>query len=263
MTVRGLSSPRPSEMPPGASGVAPHPLLPDYYGSAEQRPAYVRSLFDRSARHYDRINAVMSLGAGRRYRREMLVEAGLRPGMRVLDVAIGTGQVACEGRRLLGGRGLVVGIDISLGMLEQARRADAADALVCGQAEALPFACDSFDLVSVGYGLRHVSDLTLLFRELARVLRPGGILLVLELSRPNDWWGHAVMRLCLGHMLPWLSLLTTGSRDAKLLMSYYWDTIERCVLPEVILAAMRAAGLGEVRSTVQYGVLRAYMGRRI
>lgn len=262
MTAGGLPSPRPAAMPPAAPGVAPHPLLSHYYGSAEQRPAYVRELFDRSARHYDRINAVMSFGAGRRYRREMLAEAGLRPGMRVLDVAIGTGQVAREARRLLGGRGLVVGLDISSGMLEQARRTGAADALVGGQAEALPFASDSFDLVSVGYGLRHVSDLSLLFRELARVLRPGGKLLVLELSRPNDWWSHAMMRLYLGRLLPWISLLTTGSSDAKMLMRYYWDTIDGCVSPEVILAAMRGASLGEVRSTVQYGILRAYMGCR-
>lgn len=262
MTARGLSSPRPAVTPSAAPGPAPHPLLLHYYASAEHRPAYVRGLFDRSAQHYDRINAVMSFGAGRRYRREMLAEAGLRPGMRVLDVAVGTGQVAREARRLAGDRGLVVGVDVSSGMLQQAKLAGAADELVCGQAEALPFADASFDLVSVGYGLRHVSDLSLLFRELARVLRSGGRLLVLELSRPSDWWSHTMMRLCLGRLLPWISLLSTGSRDAQMLMRYYWDTIDGCVPPEVILAAMRGAGLEEVRSSVQYSILRAYVGCR-
>lgn len=247
---------------PERRGVAPHPPLSEYYGAPEQRPIYVRRLFDRSARHYDRINALMSLGAGRRYRREMLVAAGLRPGMHVLDVAIGTGQVAREARRVLAGRGLVVGLDASRGMLAEARRVGAADELVLGHAETLPFASGSFDLVSVGYGLRHVSDLSLTFREFGRVLRPGGTLLVLELSQPADRLGRVLMQLYLGRVLPWLSWLSTGSGDAQTLMRYYWDTVEGCVSPEVILGAMRGAELGGVRSEVQFGILRAYLGWR-
>lgn len=244
------------------TAVAPHPLLRTYYRSADERPAYVRGLFDRSARHYDRINAVMSLGVGRYYRRSMLTKAGLQPGMRVLDVAIGTGQVAGEARRLLAGRGLVVGIDASPGMLAEARRADAADALVLGQAEALPFASGSFDLVSVGYALRHVADLNQAFRELRRVLAPGGRLLVLEMSRPDDRLGQALMQLYLRHLLPAVSWLTTGSDDARTLMRYYWDTVDRCVRPEAIIAAMRWASFDGVDCDIQLGVLRAYMGRR-
>jgi demethylmenaquinone methyltransferase/2-methoxy-6-polyprenyl-1,4-benzoquinol methylase len=241
---------------------APHPPLDGYYRSAEERPAFVRGIFDRTARHYDRINALLSLGAGRRYRREMLGWAGLQPGMRVLDVAIGTGLVAREARHLLAGRGLIVGLDVSEGMLAQARRAGAADVLVLGHAEALPFAGSSFDLLSVGYALRHVADLVLAFRELARVLAPGGTLLVLELSRPRATLRRALMRFYLGHVMPLVSLLATGSGDARTLMRYHWDTIEACVPPEAIQAAMRSAGLAEVRSEVQFGIMRAYIGRR-
>lgn len=248
--------------PAQRSHVSPHPPLPEYYGAQEERPGYVRTLFDRSARHYDRINALMSFGAGRRYRREMLIEAGLKPGMRVLDVAIGTGQVAREARRLLAGNGLVVGIDASPGMLAEARHGGAADILVMGQAESLPFADESFDLVSVGYGLRHVSDLSLTFVELRRVLRPGGSLLVLELSRPEARLSRVLMRIYLGWLLPWISLVTTGSSDAQMLMRYYWDTVAGCVPPKTILGEMRAARLDGVHTEVQFGILRTYIGLR-
>jgi demethylmenaquinone methyltransferase/2-methoxy-6-polyprenyl-1,4-benzoquinol methylase len=245
-----------------AAAVAPHPPLTGYYRSAEERPAYVRALFDRTARHYDRINALMSLGWGRRYRREMLRSAGLRPGMAVLDVAVGTGQVAGEARRLLAGRGTVVGLDASEGMLARARNAGAADALVLGRADALPFADGSFDLVSMGYALRHVADLALAFGELGRVLAPGGTLLVLELTPPRHRPGRALLRVYLGRVLPLVSLLTTGSHDARTLMRYHWDTVEACVPPETILAAMRGADLTHSRCDVQFGFLRAYVGRK-
>lgn len=250
---------------PGFSGVvdeAPHRPLTGYYQTAEERPAYVRGLFDRTARHYDRINALMSLGWGRRYRREMLASAGLRPGMRVLDVATGTGQVAGEARRLLAGRGLVVGLDASEGMLAQARRARAGDGLVLGRADRLPFADGSFDFLSVGYAIRHVAGLAGAFAEFGRVLAPGGTLLVLELTPPRHRPGRALLHLYLGYVLPLMSLLGTGSGDARTLMRYYWATVEGCVPPEAILAAMRVADFTGARSDVQFGFLRAYLGHK-
>jgi demethylmenaquinone methyltransferase/2-methoxy-6-polyprenyl-1,4-benzoquinol methylase len=241
---------------------APHPPLIGYYTTPETRPDYLRALFDRTARHYDRINALMSLGWGRRYRREMLQAGGLRPGMRLLDVATGTGQVAAEARRVLGDTGAVIGLDASRGMLTEARRAGAADLLVLGSTDALPFADGSFDFVSMGYALRHVADLNVAFRELHRVLTPGGIMLLLELTPPPHRPGRALLRLYLGRLLPLLSQLSTGNGDARTLMRYYWDTIEACVPPKAILAAMQASGLVQPRCDVQFGFLRAYVGHR-
>ncbi len=247
---------------PDGWSAAPHPPLRDYYRAAADRPRYVEALFDRTAGYYARINALMSLGAGRRYRREMLEEAGLRPGMRVLDIAIGTGLVAREARRLLAGRGQVVGLDPSAGMLAQARLAGAADELVQGRAEALPFADASFDLVSVGYALRHMADLEQAFRELCRVVRPGGTLLLLELTEPTSQVGRAAVRFYLARVVPLISLLATGSGDVRTLMRYNWATIAACVPPAAILGAMTRAGLAAPRSEVQYGVLRAYIAQR-
>lgn len=247
---------------PATSGAPPHPPLTDYYRSAGDRPAYVRGLFDRTARHYDRVNALMSFGWGRRYRREMLVSAGLRPGMRVLDVATGTGQVAGEAHHVLNGRGMVVGLDASEGMLAQARRAGVADALVLGRADALPFATGSFDFVSLGYAIRHVADLAAALDELRRVMAPGGTLLVLELTPPQREPGRTLLRLYLGRVLPILSGVSTGNGDVRTLMRYHWETVEACVPPDAIVAAMRNTGLIESRSEVQLGFLRAYIGQK-
>ena len=112
---------------------APHPPLTGYYGSPEMRPAYLRALFDRTARDYDRINALMSLGWGRRYRREMLAAAGLRPGMRHARRRHRhrPGRRPRPGGSLTAGAA-VVGLDASRGMLAEAQRAGAADLLVLG-----------------------------------------------------------------------------------------------------------------------------------
>lgn len=253
--------------PPGTAGdrrhpaTAPHPELGGFYPSAGARPAFVRALFDRTAAHYDRINAVMSLGSGGWHRRQMLRRAGLRPGDRMLDVATGTGLLAREARRLQGDGGRVVGLDSSAGMLAQARRAGAADGFVLGRAEALPFADASFDFVGIGHALRHVDDLGAAFAECRRVLRPGGRLLVLELARPRRRLPRLLARLYLGHVVPTAVLVATGSAAARTLMSYYWETIDACVPPPTIIAAMRRAGLDDCRHEAEMGILSSYLAR--
>jgi demethylmenaquinone methyltransferase/2-methoxy-6-polyprenyl-1,4-benzoquinol methylase len=121
-------------------------------------------------------------GSGALYRRQALQRLGVRPGMSFLDVATGTGLVAREAASLAGGSG-VIGLDPSRGMLEQARRTVTAP-LVQARGEALPFGDARFDALSMGYALRHVSDLHAAFREYHRVLRPRGRVLILEISRP-------------------------------------------------------------------------------
>jgi demethylmenaquinone methyltransferase/2-methoxy-6-polyprenyl-1,4-benzoquinol methylase len=113
--------------------------LTAYDSDAAARPGFVRRLFDDTASDYDRINAVFSFGTGRRYRRQALLRAGLRPGDRVMDVATGTGLVAAEARRLVGAAGLVAALDLSWGMLQQARAVPGLG-LIQGSMDALPFA---------------------------------------------------------------------------------------------------------------------------
>src|SRR3954470_12091956 len=183
---------------------APHPPLPGYYTKDETRDGFVRDLFNRTADSYDRINATFSFGSGAWYRRRALLQAGLRPGARVIDVAVGTGLVAREAVRITGRPSDVVGLDVSEGMLAQARR-QLAIPLVQGRAEALPFADGSVDFVSIGYALRHVADLSDAFVEFLRILKPGGRLLILEVGRPRNRIGYAMLRSYLGRVVPTLS----------------------------------------------------------
>jgi demethylmenaquinone methyltransferase/2-methoxy-6-polyprenyl-1,4-benzoquinol methylase len=199
----------------------------------------------------------MSFGSGRMYRRDVLVRAGLRRGMRLLDIATGTGLVARSAVRLLGEAGAVVGLDPSAGMLREARKA-LRGPLVQGRAEELPFADGLFDVISIGYALRHVADLGVAFRECLRVLKPGGRLVVLEITRPRRAVSRGLIRLYFQAVLPLVMRVSTGSAQAALLTRYYWDTIDECVPPETIMAVMRASGFAGVRRHVLGGILSEY-----
>lgn len=237
----------------------PHPTLSGYYDRDEDRPEFVRRLFDGAARHYDRIEGAMAFGSGRRYRREALRRAGLGEGMTVLDVAIGTGLVAREAVRLTGDARRVIGLDPSAGMLAQARRKLGVLAVI-GLGERLPWRDDSFDFLSMGYALRHLSDLATTFREFIRVLRPGGTLCVLELTRPKTRLGFAALRFYLRRMVPMFTRLSTRDHDAELLMKYFWDTVESCVPPERIVSALGEAGFEDVRRLLSIGLFSEYTG---
>ena len=244
------------------AGAEPPPPLTRHYADASERGGFVRDLFNGTAADYDRINAVFSLGSGGWYRREALRRAGLAPGQRLLDVAVGTGLVAVEAARVLGDPAAVTGLDLSEGMLAEARRRLGGIKLVQARAEALPVADGSVDFVSMGYALRHVPDLGVAFAEYRRVLRPGGRVLLLEIGRPDGKVAQAALKAYLGRVVPALCRWTAPRRRAGQLMDYYWDTIEACVPAEAILRHLRAAGFAAVRCDTSLGVFKAYSGRR-
>ncbi|HYB42020.1 MAG TPA: class I SAM-dependent methyltransferase [Candidatus Methylomirabilis sp.] len=244
-----------------AASTAPHPVLERYYPTAEGRQPFVTALFDSGAAQYDRLCRIMSLGSGQRYRHQALQRAGLRPGMRLLDLATGTGLVARAAVRLLRDSRAVTGLDPSRGMLGEARKCLDSD-LVQGRAEALPFADERFDVVSMGYALRHVADLDLVFRECGRVLRPGGRLLILEISRPRSPARRWLMWMYFKHVLPLLMRVGTRSEAAALLMRYYWDTIDACVSPETILDCLGQTGFVQVERRVFGGLLSEFMAEK-
>lgn len=235
----------------------PHPVLADYYARDEDRRRFVIGLFDTTAGHYDHLCRVMSLGSGRWYRRQALERLGVRRGMRLLDVATGTGLVNRAAVEILGDAQAAVGLDPSAGMLREARKV-LAGPLVQGQVEELPFHDASFDVLTIGYALRHAADLDVAFRECRRVLKPGGRLIILEISRPASAWGLRVIRFCFTRVLPALMVLTTWDPRARLLSRYYWDTIATCVAPDVILDALKRAGFTSVNRHVFGGVLSEY-----
>jgi demethylmenaquinone methyltransferase / 2-methoxy-6-polyprenyl-1,4-benzoquinol methylase len=243
---------------PATASTPPHPVLGEYYANAAERQSFVGALFDGAARHYNRVGQMLDLGSGPWYRRWALRRAGLRPGMRLLDVATGTGLVAHGAARILGEPRKVVGVDPSRGMLREARKA-LSGPLVQGGAEALPFRDGAFDMLSMGFALRHVSDLDVAFAEYWRVLRPGGRVLLLEVSRPPSSLSRWLIRAHLKHTLPWMARISTRSQPAELLMRYYWDTIDRCVPPPTILEVLRRSGFSGVDRRTFFGCLDEYV----
>lgn len=240
---------------------APHPLLTGYYQSEGQRRNFLNKVFNQTAVHYDRIDRMMSLGSGPWYRRTALKRAGLMAGMQHLDVAVGTGAVARSAVDIVGESGKVIGLDPSIGMLRQTVAALKLS-VIQGVAERLPFPGARFDFLSMGYALRHVTDLGVTFAEYQRVLKPGGALLILEFARPKSRLGYALGRFYLNRLVPWISQLGSGSKEARLLMEYCWDTVNNCVPADTILTAMRSAGFEQIKHRTWFGVFSEYRARK-
>lgn len=249
-----------TKLTPDEQAQAPHPLLHAYYDDEAGRHRFLRKIFDDTAADYDRIERVLAFGSGPWYRRMALQRAGLAPGDRMLDVGIGTGLVAREALTILAGKGAVVGVDPSPGMMAQARLPRAL--LQQGRAEALPCADASADFVCMGYALRHLSDVDLALSEFRRVLRPGGRLLMLEITRPRGAVATWLLKRYMRTLVPVAARLLTHHADTATLWRYYWDTIEACIAPERVIDAMRRAGFVEVGQYLELGIFREYTARK-
>jgi demethylmenaquinone methyltransferase/2-methoxy-6-polyprenyl-1,4-benzoquinol methylase len=234
----------------------PHQPLPAYYVDETAHQQYVRRIFDDTAPDYDRIERILALGSGPRYRRMALQRAELHEGAEVLDVGIGTGLVAREALALIGKHGRLTGVDPSPGMLGEVALPDVE--LVVGRAEALPRPDASSDFLTMGYALRHIADVHAAFAEFFRVLRPGGRLLVLEITKPSGRIGTGLLKAYMRTAVPLIARAVSSKRDSAELWRYYWDTIEACIPPEQVLEALRAAGFQAVKRHVEVGVFSEY-----
>jgi demethylmenaquinone methyltransferase/2-methoxy-6-polyprenyl-1,4-benzoquinol methylase len=209
----------------------------------------VQAMFDRIARVYDRMNAVMTAGLDRRWRERAADLANVTAGDRVLDVATGTGDLALELARRVSPGGEVIGADFSEAMLEIARtkgpagpdsgatvRFEAANAL------ALPYADGSFAAATVGFGARNFADLRRGLAEMARVVAPGGRVVVLEITVPTRPPLSTLLRVWFDHVVPALGRLA-GDPDAY---EYLPNSVRRFPGPEQLAAILHESGLRDV-----------------
>lgn len=236
---------------------APHAPLTDYYATEQDRQAYLRNIFDSTAADYERIEAMLAWGTGSGYRRDALMRGGLQAGMKVLDVGVGTGLVAAQACILTGDAALVTGIDPSPGMMAASRLPDTM-VLIEGRAESLPFPDNHFDFLSMGYALRHISDLSVAFAEFERVLKPGGRLCLLEITRPQSRFGRWLLKSYIRGVIPLLTRFVSKRKDTATIWRYFWDSIEACVPPEQVVATLNAAALTQVRRHLELGIFSEY-----
>jgi demethylmenaquinone methyltransferase/2-methoxy-6-polyprenyl-1,4-benzoquinol methylase len=229
---------------------APHIPLTNYYADEQSRVDFVRDMFDSTAEDYDLMERILGFGTGVYYRREALERAGLKSGMHIVDVGVGTGLVARGAAQIVGDATLVVGVDPSPGMMANAKVPDGIK-LVEGIAEAIPFPDASFDFLSMGYALRHISDLSVAFREFNRVMKPGANLCLLEITCPESSWGKFLLKMYMKGFVPLLARVVGRKHNTRQLWRYYWDTIEACVPPKQVVATLEAAGFVNVRRHIE------------
>lgn len=211
-------------------------------------PETVRGLFARIAPRYDVMNTVMTAGLDGRWRRAAVAAASLGPGMRVLDLACGTGMLARAAAAAVGPQGEVVGVDAVPAMLDRARRVRPQGGAAPirwenGDALALSAADASFDAVLIGFGLRNLSDYGAALREMARVTRPGGRVVVLELATPQARLPRMLHDTWFRRVVPVLGRLV--GRGAA--YTYLPASLDTYPTPEVVAELMAGAGLGRVR----------------
>lgn len=225
----------------------------------------VRGVFDSVADRYDLMNDLMSAGTHRLWKRFTLALANLRPGQRALDVAGGSGDLAAGLARQVGERGLIVLSDINAAMLAHGRDRliDAGLAnVICVQADAerLPFADGTFDAVTIGFGLRNVTDKMAALASMRRTLKPGGQLLVLEFSQPALPGLKSLYDAYSFRVLPLLGRYVAGDEASY---RYLAESIRMHPDQETLLGMMRAAGLEGCRyHNLSGGIVAVHRGYR-
>jgi demethylmenaquinone methyltransferase/2-methoxy-6-polyprenyl-1,4-benzoquinol methylase len=227
--------------------------------SLDKQPAEVAAMFDRTAARYDLLNALMTGGMDRRWRREVVRAVGARPGELVLDVAAGTGTSSVP---FTEAGALTVACDFSLGMLREGVRRQAGVrglAFAAGDALRLPFGDASFDAVTISFGIRNVSDTSGALAEMLRVTKPGGRLLICEVSHPPN---PVLRRLHETHLRVGLPMMARVSSNPD---SYHYlaESTAAWHGQEALAAMMRRAGWEAVRyRNLTFGVVALHHARR-
>ena len=232
----------------------------------QEKARHVRAVFDSVATRYDLMNDLMSGGAHRAWKHFALSLTGLRPGQRALDVAGGTGDLSRGMAKQVGQSGLVVLTDINAAMLGAGRDrlidAGATGNVVYAQAnaECLPFPDQSFDCVTIGFGLRNVTDKARALAAMRRVLRPGGQLLVLEFSKPVSPTLGSLYDGYSFRLLPMLGRLVAGDAESY---KYLAESIRKHPDQETLLGMLRDAGLEDCRyHNLMGGIVAVHRGWR-
>lgn len=232
-----------------------------------EKAARVKAVFESVAGNYDLMNDLMSGGAHRIWKHFTLSQTGLRPGQRALDVAGGTGDIAAGMAEQVGNTGLVLLTDINAAMLAEGRDALTNRGIVgnvrysLANAERLPFPDSSFDCVTIGFGLRNVTDKAAALRSMTRVLKPGGQLLILEFSHPVAPGLKPIYDAYSFSILPWLGKVVAKDEASY---RYLAESIRRFPDQQTLLTMMQQAGLDNCHyHNLSGGIVALHRGYRL
>ncbi|WP_269542190.1 class I SAM-dependent methyltransferase [Cerasicoccus fimbriatus] len=241
----------------------PHPELTEHYDSLQEKQGFLRRVFDDAAPHYEGIAKWGWFGTGHNYRVWTLKKYGLQPGMKVLDVAAGTGPTARAARDVIGkeNEADITCLEPSAGMIAESRKLINCEHIQAG-ADAMPVPDASFDFLTMGFALRHVDELEQSFREFHRCLKPGGKMLIMDVTTPPGRVGKVFFKLYFKHILPGLTKVFTGSESARYLMAYYWDTMDQMAPTAEVLQALRKAGFREPKHNLLLGCFSEYYAEK-
>jgi demethylmenaquinone methyltransferase/2-methoxy-6-polyprenyl-1,4-benzoquinol methylase len=233
---------------------------PGQKNSAQDDARRVREMFARISPRYDLLNHLLSANIDTRWRRRVVrkLQPQLRPGAKVLDVGCGTGDLSIELFEKTGAQ--VTGIDFCRPMLELAQAKAPHLRFVEGDALRLPFSDGAFDCVTIAFALRNLASVEQGLAELNRVLKPGGMVAVLEFSQPTVPGVRQVVRFYYRRLVPWIGGLLSGLRSAY---EYLPDSISRFPDQRTLASMMRATGFAEVEfENLSGGIAALHTGRR-
>lgn len=226
--------------------------------SQDQNPAFVHRAFSSIAARYVLTNHVLSLGIDILWRRRVAALVREVNPRLILDVATGSGDLAMSVSAAVP-EARVIGADFCAPMLAEARKRGMQE-LIVTDGLSLPFPAQTFDALTIGYGLRNMADWEAALREFLRVLKPGGRLVILDFSLPRFWLLRGPYRLYLHHVLPFLAGALTGNREAY---AYLGDSIERFPSGEAMLELISRNGFSEILWEPQFGgISSVYSGFR-
>jgi demethylmenaquinone methyltransferase/2-methoxy-6-polyprenyl-1,4-benzoquinol methylase len=235
----------------------PHPELNPYFDNLTEKQKFLRNVFDSAAPHYDGIAIWGWFNSGHWYRRTAFHRAGLKSDMRVLDVASGTGLTALVICELLDNSQNLTCLEPSRGMINESVK-KLPNEHIQGVADKIAIVDNHFDFLSMGFALRHVEDLLGAFREYYRVLKPGGKILIMDVTQPEAKLSRLLFKLYFKHILPFLTKVFTGSQDAHYMMTYYYETMEKMVDPDEVISMLTRAGFMSVKRNTPLGMFSEY-----
>lgn len=222
----------------------------------------IRRLFNSIASDYDRLNHILSLNIDKGWRRKAVQEIGDKESpVKALDVACGTGDFTIEIAKAVANGSEVIGVDISEGMMKIGKKkimkAGVAAEMAVADCEALPYDNNTFDRISVGFGVRNFEHLELGLSEMFRVLKPDGKLVILELSLPSNRFIRSCYLLYFQKVLPFIGGLLSGDRGAY---EYLRTSVLRFPAPEKFITMLKSVGFNKVEhKSFTFGICRMYV----